>query len=230
MTFTTTNVPKFAGVTSWEQYRQVFDAIILSNGWDDATAALQLLSHLEGDALNVAVLVPETRRSSLPSGTFSIIAGSGRVTQILTIGGLVGRDPRELYQSILWTTRVGERRPGRCGCYHIADSSGSVGDFAQTAASHPGGTATAFQTGTFRFGTVVTTATGGGGTQTLKPAPPVKTGITAIETLLQNLLPTSPGSSFADTAGPRASGLGHGGVFLVWQTKSSWRDPVSCTE
>ena len=45
---------KFTNITSWEQYRQVFDAIVQSNGWDDATAALQLLSHLEGDALNVA--------------------------------------------------------------------------------------------------------------------------------------------------------------------------------
>ena len=41
-------MPKFAGVTSWEQYRQVFDAIAQSNGWGDATAALQVLSHLEG--------------------------------------------------------------------------------------------------------------------------------------------------------------------------------------
>ena len=49
VTFTSTKVPMFAGTTSWEQYRQVFDAIVLSNGWDDATAALQLLSHLEGD-------------------------------------------------------------------------------------------------------------------------------------------------------------------------------------
>ena len=46
--FMTTKVPRFAGTTSWEQYRQVFDAIVLSNGWNDATAALQLLSHLEG--------------------------------------------------------------------------------------------------------------------------------------------------------------------------------------
>ena len=52
--FTTTKVPKFSGVTSWDQYRQVFDAIIRSNGWDDATVALQLLSHLEGDTPNVA--------------------------------------------------------------------------------------------------------------------------------------------------------------------------------
>ena len=42
----------------------MFDAIVLSNGWDDATAALQLLSHLEGDALNVALLVPVSRRTS----------------------------------------------------------------------------------------------------------------------------------------------------------------------
>ena len=48
--FTTTKVPWFDGSTSWEQYLQVFEAIVLSNGWGDATAALQLLSHLQGDA------------------------------------------------------------------------------------------------------------------------------------------------------------------------------------
>ena len=62
--FTSTKVPRFAGTTSWEQYHQVVDAIVLSNGWDDTTAALQLLSHLEGDALNVALLVPVPRRAS----------------------------------------------------------------------------------------------------------------------------------------------------------------------
>ena len=60
---TCTKVPKFAGVNSWEQYRQVFDAIAWSNGWDDATATLHLLSHLESDALNVA-LVPEAKRAT----------------------------------------------------------------------------------------------------------------------------------------------------------------------
>ena len=39
VTFMSTKVPKFAGITIWEQYRQVFDAIVLSKGWDDATAA-----------------------------------------------------------------------------------------------------------------------------------------------------------------------------------------------
>ena len=61
---TTTKVPWFNGSTSWEQYQQVFDAIALSNGWGDATAALQLLSHLQGDALSVALLLPLPRRSS----------------------------------------------------------------------------------------------------------------------------------------------------------------------
>ena len=42
----------------------MFDAIVISNGWGDATAALQLLSHLEGDALNVALLVPAPWRAS----------------------------------------------------------------------------------------------------------------------------------------------------------------------
>ena len=62
--FTMTKVPWFGGTTSWEQYRQVFDAIVLSNGWDDATAARQLLSHLQGDVLNVALLVPMSCRTS----------------------------------------------------------------------------------------------------------------------------------------------------------------------
>ena len=56
--FTTTKVPRFDGTTSWEQYRQVFEAIVRSNGWDNDTAALQLFSHLGGDVLNVAHLVP----------------------------------------------------------------------------------------------------------------------------------------------------------------------------
>ena len=61
---TTTKVPWFNGSTSWEQYQKVFDAIVLSNGWDDATAALQLLSHLQDDALSVALLIPMPRRAS----------------------------------------------------------------------------------------------------------------------------------------------------------------------
>ena len=60
--YTSTPVPRYCGKSNWEQYREVFEAIVCSNGWDDVTAAPQLLSHLDGDALNVALLVPEFRR------------------------------------------------------------------------------------------------------------------------------------------------------------------------
>ena len=60
--FTSTPVPRYSGKSNWEQYREVFEAIVCSNGWDDVTAALQLFSHLDVDALNVALLVLESRR------------------------------------------------------------------------------------------------------------------------------------------------------------------------
>ena len=60
--FTLTSVPMYAGESSWDQYRHVFEAIVCSNGWDGITAALQLVSHLKGDALNVALLVPASQR------------------------------------------------------------------------------------------------------------------------------------------------------------------------
>ena len=60
--FTSTPVPRYSGKSNWEQYRELFEAIVCSNGCDDVTAALQMLSHLDGDALNVALLVPESRR------------------------------------------------------------------------------------------------------------------------------------------------------------------------
>ena len=60
--FTSTPVPRYSGKSNWEQYREVFEAIVCLNGWDDVMLALQLLSHLDGDALNVALQVPESRR------------------------------------------------------------------------------------------------------------------------------------------------------------------------
>ena len=60
--FTTTPVPRYDGVSDWDQYRKVFEAIVCSNGWDEMTAALQLIAHLDGEALNVALLVPEGQR------------------------------------------------------------------------------------------------------------------------------------------------------------------------
>ena len=86
--FTNTEIPKFRGVTCLYQYRQVFDAIVKSNGWDDDMVALQLLSHLEGNALNVALLVPEAQRAS-PTGLVSALnyglQGDWRITDANSI-------------------------------------------------------------------------------------------------------------------------------------------------
>ena len=49
--YTSTPVPRYSGKSNWEQYREVFEAIVCSNDWDDVTAALLLPSHLDGDAL-----------------------------------------------------------------------------------------------------------------------------------------------------------------------------------
>ena len=79
---TTTKVPWFNGSTSWEQYLQVFDAIVQSNGWGDATAALQLLSHLQDDALCVALLIPmplQASRNELTDALSSHYGSPGRL-------------------------------------------------------------------------------------------------------------------------------------------------------
>ena len=53
---------RYAGGSNCDQYREVFEAIVCSNGWDEVTAALQLIAHLDGEALNVASLGPEAQR------------------------------------------------------------------------------------------------------------------------------------------------------------------------
>ena len=55
-------MPRYAGGSNRDQYREVFEAIVCSNGLDEVTAALQLIAHLDGEALNVALLVPEAQR------------------------------------------------------------------------------------------------------------------------------------------------------------------------
>ena len=54
-------MPWYAEKSSWDQYRHVFEAIVCLYWWDGVTAALQLVSHLKGDALNVALLVPASQ-------------------------------------------------------------------------------------------------------------------------------------------------------------------------
>ena len=73
--FTRTPVPRYDGISDWDQYREVYEAIVISNGWDDLTAALQLLAHLDGEALNVALLVPEDQRRR-PGDVDRIIDGT----------------------------------------------------------------------------------------------------------------------------------------------------------
>ena len=63
--FTSTSVPRFSGKSNWEQYRQLFEAIVRLNGWDSVMAALQLLSHLDG--------CPQ--RSSTDPGVSADVAG-----------------------------------------------------------------------------------------------------------------------------------------------------------
>ena len=81
--FTMIKVPRFGGTTSWEQYRQVFDAIVLSNGWDDATAALQLLSHLGGRRAERG-LVGADVSSDIKKGS------GGRIVGTLWVAGQTG--------------------------------------------------------------------------------------------------------------------------------------------
>ena len=60
--FTNTAVPRFDGGGCWQQHLQIVQAIVKSNGWSEGTAALQLFAHLDGEALNVALLMPEKER------------------------------------------------------------------------------------------------------------------------------------------------------------------------
>ena len=48
--FISTPVPRYAGGSNWNQYGEVFEAIVCSNGWDEVTASLQLVAHLDGEA------------------------------------------------------------------------------------------------------------------------------------------------------------------------------------
>ena len=60
--FTNTAVPRFDGTGCWQQHLLIFQAIVRSNGWSPMTAALQLFTHLDGEALNVPLLMPVKER------------------------------------------------------------------------------------------------------------------------------------------------------------------------
>ena len=60
--FTNTAVPRFDGTGCWQQHLLVFQAITKLKGWSPDTAALQLFAHLDGEALQVALLLPDRIR------------------------------------------------------------------------------------------------------------------------------------------------------------------------
>ena len=60
--FTNTAVPRFDGTGCWQQHILIVQAIVRSNEWSPMTAALQLFAHLDGEALNVALLMPVKQR------------------------------------------------------------------------------------------------------------------------------------------------------------------------
>ena len=76
----------------------VFEVIVSSNGWDGVTVALQLVSHLEGDALNVALLVPAARRvlrGVLLDALTEHYSSPGRLADYRRRFERVSRKPRE---------------------------------------------------------------------------------------------------------------------------------------
>ena len=75
-------VPKFDGTGCWQQHLQMFNAIVKSNGWVDEMAALQLFAHLEGESLNVALLMSERElatREELSRGLSDYYGSPGRL-------------------------------------------------------------------------------------------------------------------------------------------------------
>ena len=63
--FTNTAVPRFDGGGYWQQHLQIVQAIVKPNGWSEETAALQQFTHLDGEALNVALLMPVEEREKM---------------------------------------------------------------------------------------------------------------------------------------------------------------------
>ena len=59
--FTNTEVHRFDGRGCWQQHLLIVQAIVKSNGLSAATATLQLFAHLDGEALNVALMPVKER-------------------------------------------------------------------------------------------------------------------------------------------------------------------------
>ena len=83
--FINTAVPRFDGTGCWQQHLQFVQAIVKSNGWSEGTAALQLFAHLDGEAMNVALLIPKGEREKwegLSNGLSEYYNSPGRLAVV----------------------------------------------------------------------------------------------------------------------------------------------------
>ena len=92
--------PDLMAVVAGKKHLQIFQASVKSNGWTDRTPALQLLAHLDGEALNVALLMPEGERANwecLSQGLSDYYNSPGRLTvfrqQFESVTHRPGMDP-----------------------------------------------------------------------------------------------------------------------------------------
>ena len=127
--FTNTAVPKFDGNGCWQQHLQILNAI--ANGWVDETAALQLFAHLEGEALDVTLLMSEknANREGLLQGLSNYYDSPGRLAvfrrKFESVTRRAGADPAtfatelEIWRSgdlEIWYTRPEPDGPGQIYC------------------------------------------------------------------------------------------------------------------
>ena len=83
--FTNTAVPIFDGAGCWQQQLQIVQAIVKSNGWSEGMAALKLFAHLDGKALNVALLMLNGEREKwegLSNGLSEYYNSPGRLAVV----------------------------------------------------------------------------------------------------------------------------------------------------
>ena len=83
--FTNMAVRRFDGMGCWQQHLQIVQVIVKSNGWLEGTAALQPFAYLEGEALDVALLMPKGVREKwedLSSGLSGYHNSPGRLAVI----------------------------------------------------------------------------------------------------------------------------------------------------
>ena len=83
--FTNTAVPRFDGTGCWQRHILIFQTIVKSNGWSPTTAALQLFAHLDGEALDVALLMPVEEReqwTAFAKGLSDYLTSPGRLAAV----------------------------------------------------------------------------------------------------------------------------------------------------